>query len=73
MRSNISRLRQDIQTYHFDKIFLYFNLLRCFDTRYGMKMVIVFNENGYRFHSYYKTQIKLSGIEVEISLGIRLL
>ena len=43
------------------------------DTRYGMKMVIVFNENGYRFHSYYKTQIKLGGIEVEISLGIRLL
>ena len=43
------------------------------DTRYGMKMVIVFNENGYRFHSYYKTQIKLNGNDMEISLGIRLL
>ena len=62
MRTNISRLRQDIQTYHFDKIFLYFNLLRCFDTRY--RVTLIENENHY--HSYYKTQIKLGGIEVEI-------
>ena len=31
------------------------------------------NENDYRFHSYYKSQIKLNGNDMEISMDIRLL
>ena len=46
---------------------------RSIQIRCNMYRKISRNENDNRFHSYYKTQIKLSGIEVEISLGIRLL